>query len=126
VKKAKNANGESQVPNIIAQGTSVTGDLISNGDFRIEGTLNGTISTKGRIVIGETGVVEGDISCQNADISGKVSGNIIVEELTMLKVTSKFEGHIRTTRLAIEPGALFSGQCVMGAPELVAEKTNKK
>lgn len=126
MKKAKNSNGESQVPNIIAQGTSVTGDLISNGDFRIEGTLNGTISTKGRIVIGETGVVEGDISCQNADISGKVSGNIIVEELTMLKVTSKFEGHIRTTRLAIEPGALFSGQCVMRAPELVAEKTNKK
>lgn len=126
VKKPKNGNGENQVPNIFAQGTSVTGDMISNGDFRIEGVLKGTITASGRIVIGETGEIEGDIRCQNADVSGKVTGNLIVEELTVLKSTSRFEGNIHTSRLSIESGAVFSGQCTMANALMTDEKSKKK
>lgn len=115
MKKVKAGNGDSQVPNIIAQGTSITGDIKSNGDFRIDGLLVGTIVASGRIVIGETGEVQGDISCQNVDISGKVTGTVTIDELTMLKRTSRFEGKISTIRLAIESGAVFTGECLMGS-----------
>ncbi len=114
MKKAKVGNGDSQVPNIIAQGTSIKGDIKSNGDFRIDGLLVGTIVASGRIVIGETGEVQGDVTCQNVDVSGKVAGNFTIEELTMLKKTSRFDGKIATARLAIESGALFTGECFMG------------
>ncbi len=125
LKKVKNGNGESQVPNIIAQGTSVTGDLVSNGDFRIDGVLKGTITASGRIVVGETGEVDGDISCQNADISGSITGNLEVKELTVLKQSSRFNGNIHTVRLTIEAGAIFSGQCSMDAHNNTREKANK-
>jgi len=126
LKKVKNGNGENQVPNIIAQGTSVTGDLVSNGDFRIDGVLKGTITASGRIVVGETGEVEGDISCQNADISGSITGNLNVKELAVLKQSSRFNGNIHTVRLTIEAGALFSGQCNMDSALDEAAKVNKK
>jgi len=126
LKKVKNGNGESQVPNIIAQGTSVTGDLVSNGDFRIDGVLKGTITASGRIVVGETGEVEGDIGCQNADISGSITGNLKVKELTVLKQSSRFNGNIHTVRLTIEAGALFSGQCSMDSTPDKPEKGDKK
>jgi len=126
VKKTKPGNGESQIPNMIAQGTSIVGDLISDGDFRIEGKLKGTITANGRIVIGETGEIEGQMSCKHADISGKVKGNIQVEELTMLKQHSQFEGNITTKQLSVEPGALFSGECQMGKLIKEIDTTNKK
>jgi len=126
VKKVKAGNGDSQVPNIIAQGTSITGDIKSNGDFRIDGLLVGTIVASGRIVIGETGEVQGDISCQNVDISGKVTGTVTIDELTMLKKTSRFEGKISTTRLAIESGAVFTGECFMGSVNYVDGSQKQK
>lgn len=126
VKRLNKNNNDSPVPNMIAQGTSIVGDLISNGDFRIEGKLKGTITASGRIVIGETGEVEGEVSCQHADISGTVKGNLKVEELTMLKIHARFEGNITTKQLSIEPGALFSGECIMGKPLKKPDDSNKK
>ena len=72
----KNGNSEGPTRNIVAQGTSIQGDIESSGDFRIEGSLKGNIIVKGKIVIGASGVVEGQINCQSADISGKVSVNM--------------------------------------------------
>lgn len=113
MKKYKNGNNENQVPNIIAVGTSVIGDIVSQGDFRIEGSINGTIKAKGRIVVGESGIVEGDISCSDADICGTINGKLEVVNLTVLKATAKFVGEIITKKISIEPGAVFSGTCKM-------------
>jgi cytoskeletal protein CcmA (bactofilin family) len=126
LKKQKVISSENLVRNHIAQGTSIVGDLNSNGDFRIEGKLKGTITANGRIVIGETGEIEGDMSCQHADISGKVIGNIKVEELTMLKQHSQFEGTIITKQLTVEPGAIFTGECQMGNPSKESDISKKK
>lgn len=113
VKISKSSNGDNQVPNLIANGTNIVGDIISDGDFRIEGTVKGKINTKGRIVVGNSGVVVGDIVCNNADICGKVDGKLEVIDLTILKSTSSFIGDVTTNKISIEPGAVFSGTCTM-------------
>ena len=99
--------------NIIGAGTVIEGDIKSDGDVRIDGTLNGSLIIKGKLVLGSTGIVEGEASCQNADISGNINGKIKVAELLSLKTTSKLTGDIITNKLSIEPGANFSGSCSM-------------
>jgi cytoskeletal protein CcmA (bactofilin family) len=111
----KNGNIENQARNIIATGTKIKGDLNSDGDFRIEGTVIGTVKAKGKIVIGDTGVVEGEIYCSNADISGTVKAKLEVTELTTLRASSKYTGDIITKKISVEPGALFTGSCQMSA-----------
>ncbi len=112
-KSSTGLNGDGPARNIIALGTVINGDIVSDGDFRIEGTLNGTVKAKGKIVIGETGKIDGQVSCQNADICGTVKAKLEVTELTVLKATSDFEGDIVTKKISIEPGAVFSGTCHM-------------
>lgn len=110
---AKPIEIDSSSINILGAGTIVKGDIIANGDFRIDGTLTGTINAKGKLVIGATGSVEGEISCQNADFSGTIKANINVQELLALKSTAKLTGNIVVNKLSIEPGAQFSGSCSM-------------
>ena len=101
--------------NLIGYGTEIHGDITCGGDLRIDGTLVGNISAKGKVVIGETGRIKGEITCKNTDISGSVDGKIIVTELLSLKSTSKVVGDMSTNRLAIEPGSRFTGYCDMKA-----------
>jgi len=111
----KRTENNNSVVNIIGQGTSILGDINSNGDIRIDGTLKGSIKTEGKVVLGKEGVVEGDVVCQNADISGIIKAKITVSNLLSLKETAKLNGDIVTNKLSIEPGAEFTGSCSMGA-----------
>lgn len=110
----KGAGQEGPSINIIGNGTQLTGDIKSNGDFRIDGQLTGTISIKGKLVVGPSGKIEGEIDCQNADISGEIKGKINVSELLTLKATARLNGEIITGKIAIEPDAQFTGTCSMG------------
>lgn len=110
---AKSTEIESPSINILGTGTVVKGNITSNGDFRIDGTLIGSIVSKGKVVVGPTGTVEGEIGCQNADFSGNIKAHVNVTELLTLKASSKLLGDIRVNKLAIEPGAIFSGSCKM-------------
>ena len=108
------ANQESPVRNnLIGNGTTIKGEIIATGDIRVDGTLIGTMRSNGKVVIGQQGVVEGDIICNSADISGKVKGTIRVDELTSLKATSRLEVELYTKQLFIEVGAIFTGKCDM-------------
>lgn len=110
------ANGlDTPSRNSLGHGTTVKGDIESNGDFRIDGTLIGTIRTKGKVVIGATGNIDGEIFCQNADIEGEATAQVTVEDLLTIKSNAKLSGDVKTGKLAIEPGAQFSGTCKMGA-----------
>lgn len=100
--------------NIIGNATNIVGDIISESDIRIDGKIKGTVQTKGRVVIGQSGIVVGSIICQNAEISGKVEGKINTTELLSLKSTSNIIGEINTGKISIEPNAIFSGTCKMG------------
>ena len=115
--------------NMIGAGTIITGDVISKGDIRVDGTLKGSVSTEGKVVLGREGVIEGDIVCKDADISGTIKARITVSQLLSLKTTAKLNGDIITNKLSIEPGASFTGSCSMGAviKDLKdAGKTDKK
>lgn len=101
--------------NAIGQGSTIKGDIVTEGDLRIDGSLEGTITTKGRLVLGETGVVEGEVICQNALIAGTLKAKIQVAELLSLKASANLNGDIVTNKLSIEPGANFTGSCSMGA-----------
>jgi cytoskeletal protein CcmA (bactofilin family) len=116
---------ESSVRNLIGTGTTIKGDIESNGDLRIDGHLIGSVKSNGKVVIGQTGVMEGDLTCKQAEVSGAVKGNITTEELTALKSTSKVEVDLTTKQLLIEVGAQFTGKCVMGQQSTVAMPKQK-
>ena len=101
--------------NTIGAGTIVTGDVQSKGDIRVDGSLKGSLNTSGKVVLGKVGVIEGDVLCNSADISGTIKAKITVSQLLSLKATAKLNGDIITNKLSIEPGASFSGSCSMGA-----------
>jgi cytoskeletal protein CcmA (bactofilin family) len=111
----KNSNNTSSVVNMIGNGTVIAGDIQSKSDIRIDGILKGSVKTEGKLVVGSTGVVEGDVVCVSADVSGEIKAKITVSQLLSLKSTSKLNGDIITNKLSIEPGASFSGSCSMGA-----------
>ena len=111
---AKNNESESLLGNMIKAGTEIKGDIKCSGDIRIDGVLIGSLSTEGRLVVGESGRIEGNIKCKNADISGTIRAKISIQELLSLKASCNFEGEISTNKLHIEPGASFTGNCQMG------------
>ena len=100
---------------LISTGTTLKGDISSNSDLRIDGTIVGNITSSAKIVIGANGVVEGDINGNQADIVGKVSGNIRTKELLQLRGESIVTGNLYAGKLQVEPSATFNGQCHMGA-----------
>ena len=100
--------------NLIGAGTVIEGEIKSMGDIRIDGTIIGSITSKSKVVVGATGQVQGDIHCQNADISGSVQGRTFVSEMLFLKSTAKLNGDISTGKLVVEVGASFTGNCNMG------------
>ena len=106
-----NGNGAT----LISAGTTLKGDISSNSDLRIDGTVVGNINSSSKIIIGNSGVVEGDITGNQADIVGKVSGNIRTKELLQLRGESVVTGNLYAGKLQVEPSATFNGQCHMGA-----------
>lgn len=116
---------DSTAINLLGAGTSIVGDITCNGDIRINGTLTGNLSTKGRLIIGETGKIKGEVSCKNADILGNVEGKITITDLLTLKATSNIMGEIIVGRIAIEPGCKFNGTCKMiDNPSVTFENKN--
>ncbi len=115
--------------NVIGKNTTIIGDIISDGDFRIDGKLEGTVKTTGRVVIGKSGSISGKVECSNADIEGKFSGELIVNSLLTLKATATISGDVVISKLSVEPGAEFNATCAMkgsSVKELNNGKTSKE
>lgn len=115
ITSAKKNPGQAQASNRILLGTEIIGDVKTNGDLRVDGILKGTIEAAGKLVVGEKGVIEGEIKCANATISGTVKGTLQVDQLLTMHTTAKVKGDILTGKLLVEPGAEFTGKCSMGA-----------
>ncbi len=112
---ARNNELESPAINIIRKGTEITGEVTCPGDIRIDGKLKGTLNSEGKVVVGQSGVIDGEITCKNADISGTIKAKLVVKELLQLKATANIHSDINTNKLSIEPGANFTGSCNMGS-----------
>lgn len=113
--KTSSEKGFPNSATLISSGTILRGNIKSNSDLRIDGTIHGNVSSTAKIVIGPGGHVEGNIEGANADITGKVTGNITVKELLQLREKSVVEGNIIATKLQVDPDAVFNGKCQMGA-----------
>ena len=95
----------------ISAGTVIKGEIQSPYDLRIDGTFEGKIQSKGRVVIGESAVIKGDIICENVDLWGKVEGNLFVKNTLALKDGCKMDGNLNISKLSVELGATFNGSC---------------
>ena len=126
--KSKNTTNPEKGRNIIGKSTTITGDIVSKGDFRVDGTIEGSMKTSGRLIIGKEGRIEGKISCKNADIEGTVIGNLQVDNLLTLKETANVQGDVTMDKLSVAPGAIFNVKCVMkgGVKELHGQEQSKK
>ena len=111
---------------LISPGTVLKGDVKSENDLRIDGTIHGNVYSASKIIVGPSGFVEGNIEGENADITGKVTGNISVKELLQLRGESNVQGNILAVKLQIDPTAMFNGKCQMGAqPASVVTMSNE-
>ena len=111
---------------LIGSGTTINGDVVSNGDIRIDGTLVGNISGTAKVVLGSTGVVLGDINCNQADIQGKVTGKLMVKDMLYLRGEAAIEGDIHAGKLQIDPQVTFNGHCHMGHDAFVVEMATEE
>lgn len=99
--------------NRIVEGTSIIGDIVSKADFRLDGELIGNFTSQGKLVIGTSGAIKGEIVCNNADIEGEFHGKIKVVEVLNIKATARIHGEVAVGKLSIEPGADFTATCTM-------------
>ena len=112
-KKVKNMEENTSSQNIIAQGTKIKGDFNSEGDFRIDGTIEGNIITSGKVVVGKSGFIKGTLQGTEAHFEGKFSGKLTLSGVLTLKSTAHIEGEVIVGKLAVEPGASFNVNCMM-------------
>ena len=112
--KISNKVSDPGLTNQLKKGTVIKGDFKSESDARIDGVIEGNVTVEGRVVIGETGEIHGNISCFVLEISGKVIGKLEIKERLTLKSSAKYTGEMNTVKLIIEPGAVFNGSCKMG------------
>jgi cytoskeletal protein CcmA (bactofilin family) len=123
-KKKIMAREQEQLPtsniNRICQGTEVIGNINTPGDIRLDGFLEGNITAKGKVVVGNTGRTKGEIIGRTTDIFGQVEGSLNVSEIISLKSTSNVKGSLTTSKISIEAGAIFNGTCTMSEKAAVA------
>lgn len=128
-KKFKADNSSIGLTNRLVANTKIKGDIIADADFRIDGILEGTVKTKGKVVIGKSGFINGKVFCQNADVEGKFSGELNVTNVLTLKSSANIEGSVTVGKLSVEPGANFNATCDMkgaGVKELKTSKNDQK
>lgn len=107
--------------NALTNDTVIIGTIVANKDIRIDGKLEGSITCDGKVIVGDAGIIVGDIKALTIELMGTMKGNIEAADNLMLKSTSVFEGSIITGKLGIEPGATLKGQCTMQMPEPTAK-----
>lgn len=104
---------DSNALNSLVKGTLVEGTVVAESDIRVDGIIKGTLTCSAKVIIGPSGVIEGDIICQNAVIEGKFKGKLKVRELLSIKETAEVVGDITTENLLVQPGAIFNVTCNM-------------
>ncbi len=111
--KSKQVISSGVAHNALAPGTVIKGNVHAEEDFRIDGTVEGNIECSGKVIIGPQAQISGNIRCQNADLMGKINGNVEIEGTLKLRSSVVFVGEVVAKNLEIEAGATFNGTCKM-------------
>ncbi len=110
--------------NSLVQGTNIEGTVQADKDIRIDGTLKGTLNCKGKVIIGPTGYITGEVQCENAVIEGRFEGVLLVNDILHVKETARVEGDVTTQKLVVQPGSIFNVKCKMGAQHASPRKVS--
>jgi len=110
--------------NSLIQGTNIEGSVQADKDIRIDGTLKGNLICKGKVIIGPTGYISGDVHCENAVIEGRFDGILMVNDILHIKETAKVEGDVTTQKLVVQSGSVFNVKCKMGTPSALPRKVS--
>ncbi len=102
-----------EIHTIVGRESSFEGKLVFDGVVRIDGSFKGTIQSKGKLLIGESAVLEAEIETGTLILSGAIQGNVIAFERVEIKGKGRFTGNIKTPVLLIEEGAQFNGTSSM-------------
>ena len=121
----KSGKSRTMERNVIAKNSTFVGEITSDGDFRIDGILEGTLKTKGKVIIGVDGFIKGTIEATNAEIEGKFSGELSIANILTIKAAANISGDIVVGKLSIEPGATFNASCVMKGALKELNKSNE-
>jgi cytoskeletal protein CcmA (bactofilin family) len=121
----KSGKSRTMERNVIAKNSTFVGEITSDGDFRVDGILEGILKTKGKVIIGVDGFVKGTIEATNAEIEGKFSGQLSIANILTIKATANISGDIVVGKLSIEPGATFNASCAMKGALKELNKSNE-
>ncbi|MEO6133172.1 MAG: polymer-forming cytoskeletal protein, partial [Saprospiraceae bacterium] len=110
--------------NSLIQGTNIEGSVMADKDIRIDGTLKGTLTCKGKVIIGPTGFITGEVQCENAVIEGRFEGVMLVNETLHVKEAARVEGDVTTQKLVVQPGSIFNVKCKMGSQHAMPRKVS--
>ncbi len=110
--------------NTLVKGTSIKGDINAESDIRVDGKINGTLKCSAKVIIGPTGVVEGEITCVNAVIEGRFDGNLVVKETLSLKETAIINGDASYDKLIVQQGAVINAAIKRNNPSGNNSATN--
>jgi len=114
-KSKSESNQGLQSISIISADSTIKGDMESDGDIRIDGKLIGNVNCKAKIIIGQQGIVEGNLKGNQADVLGTINGDIKMTGQLNLLGKSIINGNIHVGKLQMESTVIFNGKCVMGA-----------
>jgi len=118
------ASASSSSSNSLIQGTNIEGNLQAEKDIRIDGSLRGNLICKGKVIIGPTGYINGEVQCDTAVIEGRFEGLLFVADVLHIKETAKVEGEVTTQKLVVQPGSVFNVKCKMGAQPSPSRKVS--
>ena len=121
----KSGKSRTMERNVIAKNSTFVGEISSDGDFRVDGILEGTLKTKGKVIIGVDGFIKGTIEATNAEIEGKFSGELSIANILTIKAAANISGDIVVGKLSIEPGATFNASCLMKGALKELNKSNE-
>jgi len=122
-KEAETTTGQGSLNSILGQGCKVKGDIELKGTIRVDGEFEGKIECPDTLIVGKSGVVKANVNVKNAVIGGKIIGNISATNKIELQTGSHVEGDIATTRLVIDEGVFFEGNCKMGSGTTTSAST---
>ena len=117
-------SASSSSSNSLIQGTNIEGTIQADKDIRIDGSLRGNLNCKGKVIIGPTGFISGEVQCENAVIEGRFEGVLLVTDILHVKETAKVEGDVTTQKLVVQPGSVFNVKCKMGSQSMSSRKVS--
>ncbi len=110
-KKSKPPDQDEEATAYIGQGTVLSGKVVCTKPLVIDGTVHGNVDCSMEVVIGDSGVVIGEIRSPSVQVRGRIFGTIYAPKLASLQGNANIQGDICTGSLQVEPAVVFNGRC---------------